>query len=329
MSKLRTATLALLLGLALFGVRAEAARAEADSAASPMQLKQDVTVDARLVTLGDLFRGSVPGPERPVLEAPAPGQSYQLDANWLGQLARNWELPWRPASQFDSIRLTRASLRIEPGVLRMAIADALADRGLAGEIGLDIDGGMPALAISPDGEPTVAVRRLAFDPQSGRFSAALAAPAAGPSEVAVTVTGRAYGLVDVPVLNRRLAPGDTVAEADIEWTTLPADRVGATVVVDAGELLGKTPRRPIRPGVPIRLTDLAVAIAVTKGTLVTIALQSPTMQLTIQGKAMQNGAVGETIRVLNTTSNRTLEGVVVSPSEVAVLPSTPSFGAVQ
>jgi len=324
MSKFRTAILALLLGLALFG-----ARAEADSAESPMQLKPDVTVDARIVTLGDLFHGGVPGPERPVLEAPAPGQSYQLDANWLGQLARNWELPWRPASQFDSVRLTRASLGIEPGVLRMAISDALADRGLTGEIGMDIDGGAPNLAVSLDSEPTIAVERLAFDPQSGRFSAALAAPAAGTTEVTVTVTGRAYGLVDVPVLSRRMAPGETVAQSDIAWTTLPADRIGATVVVDAAELLGKTPRRPIRPGVPIRLTDLAVAVAITKGTLVTIALHSPSMQLTIQGKAMQNGAVGETIRVLNTTSNRTLEGVVVSPSEVAVLPVTPSFGAVQ
>lgn len=324
MIKLRAAFIAFLLGLALC-----AGQAAADTAASPMQLKSDVTVEGRVVTLGDLFIGTVPGPERPVLEAPAPGQSYQLDATWLGQLAHAWALPWRPSSQFDLVRLTRASVGIETGVLRMAISDALAERGLIGEIGMDVDGGMPNVAISLGGEPTVAVQRLAFDPQSGRFSAALVAPAIGTPEVILTVTGRVYGLVDVPVLNRRLAPGETVAESDIEWTTLPADRIGATVVVDAADLLGKTPRRPIRPGVPIRMTDLAVAIAVTKGSLVTLALQTPTMQLTVQGKAMQNGAIGETIRVLNTTSNRTLEGVVVSPTEVAVLPSTPSFGAVQ
>ena len=93
-------------------------------------------------------------------------------------------------------------------------------------------------------------------------------------------------------------------------------------MVDAEELLGKTPRRPIRAETPVRLTDLAVAVAVVKGSLVTIALQTANMQLTTQGRALQNGSIGETIRIANTVSNRTLEAVVVSPSEVAVLPPT-------
>jgi flagella basal body P-ring formation protein FlgA len=49
-----------------------------------------------------------------------------------------------------------------------------------------------------------------------------------------------------------------------------------------------------------------------------VALEGDNMSLTVQGKALQNGAIGDTIRVVNTMSNRTLDAVVVSASRVAV-----------
>jgi flagella basal body P-ring formation protein FlgA len=307
----------------LFAGLAIAARpAASDTAAVPLQLRGEVTVEARIVTLGDLFAGAVPGGERPVVEAPAPGESYRLDANWLAQLAATFNLPWRPSSSFDEVRVTRAGRRIEPGVVRQAIEAALADRGLAGDIGIDIDGGIPVLAVSVGGDPTIAIESLAYEPASGRFTAALVAPAFGRPETTRTVSGRAYALADIPVLSHRMTPGDTITDADLAWITMPADRIAATVVIDAEDLIGKTPRRPIRQETPIRVTDLATAVAVIKGSLIMIALQTPNMQLSVQGRALQNGAIGETVRVMNTTSNRTVEAVVISPTEVAVLPPT-------
>lgn len=320
----------IIAALFVAGFAIAARPAAADTAAAPLQLKSEVVVEARVVTLGDLFAGAVAGGERPVVEAPAPGESYRLDANWLAQLAVALNLPWRPASSFDEVRVTRASLRIEPGVVQQAIESALAERGLAGDIGIDIDGGIPALAVSLGGDPTVAVASLAYEPASGRFTAALVAPSIGRPEATRTVSGRAYALADVPVLSHRMAPGDTITDADLAWITIPADRIGSTVVIDAADLVGKTPRRPIRPETPIRMTDLATAVAVVKGSLIMIALETPNMQLSVQGRAMQNGAIGETIRVMNTMSNRTVEAVVISPTEVAVLPpAATTAGAAQ
>lgn len=320
----------IIAALFVAGFAIAARPAAADTAAAPLQLKSEVVVEARVVTLGDLFAGAVAGGERPVVEAPAPGESYRLDANWLAQLAVVLNLPWRPASSFDEVRVTRASLRIEPGVVQQAIESALAERGLAGDIGVDIDGGIPELAVSLGGDPTVAVASLAYEPASGRFTAALVAPSIGRPEATRTVSGRAYALADVPVLSHRMAPGDTITDADLAWITIPADRIGSTVVIDAADLVGKTPRRPIRPETPIRMTDLATAVAVVKGSLIMIALETPNMQLSVQGRAMQNGAIGETIRVMNTMSNRTVEAVVISPTEVAVLPpAATTAGAAQ
>lgn len=321
---------AILLAFLLLALLLAAGPASAESMGAPLQLKSDITIEDRLVRLGDLFAGPVPGGERAVLEAPKPGESFRLDANWLSQLALAFNLPWRPASTFDEVRLTRAGIAVEPALVRATVASALAERGLQGDVGIDMDSAASGLAVSVGSAPTVALERFLFDPATGRFTATLVAPAAGEVETTRTVTGRAYALVDVPVLKRRVAPGEAITEADLTWITLPADRVGATVAVDAEDLLGKTPRRLIRAETPIRLTDLAVAVAVAKGSLVTIALQTANMQLTTQGRALQNGSIGETIRIMNSVSNRTLEAVVMSPSEVAVLPPTPtSAGAAQ
>jgi len=170
-----------------------------------------------------------------------------------------------------------------------------------------------------DAEPTVAIESLTYDPSSGRFAAAIAAPAMGPAEASATITGRAYTMIDLPVLTRRVSPGDTITEADVTWISMPADRIALGMITDLADLTGKTPRRPLRAQQPVRMSDLVEAVAVTKGSLITVALEGSNMSLTVQGKALQSGAIGDTIRVVNTMSNRTLDAVVVSASRVAVM----------
>jgi flagella basal body P-ring formation protein FlgA len=260
----------------------------------------------------------VSDPARPVAEAPAPGQSVTLDAAWLAALARSIDLPWQPATRFDQVRVTRNGVAIEPGTVKVALLQALNARGVAGDVDIAFDGEGPHLMLPVNAEPTVAIESLTFDPQSGRFAAAVAAPAIGPAEATATISGRALTMVDVPVPNRRVSPGDTITEADIAWISMPADRIAVGVVTELADITGKTPRRPLRAQQPVRSGDLVEAVAVTKGSLVTVALEGSNMTLTVQGKALQNGAIGDTIRVVNTMSNRTLDAVVISASRVAV-----------
>jgi flagella basal body P-ring formation protein FlgA len=310
-------TLALLIGSAGPALAAGSV-ADEQTASAAFSLRNDVEVSDHLIRLGDLFSGAVPNPTRPVAEAPAPGESITLDANWLAAMARYAALPWQPQTRFDQVRVTRDGIAIEPGTVKIALLQALNAQGLTGDYDIDFDGDLPHLILPANTEPTVAVERLNYDPSSGRFAATIAAPAIGPAEANATITGRAYNLIDVPVLSRRVLPGDTITAADISWISMPSDRVALGVLTEVADLTGKTPRRPLRAQQPIRASDLMDAIAVTKGSLITVALQGSNMSLTVQGKALQNGAIGDTIRVVNTMSNRTLDAVVVSASRVAV-----------
>jgi flagella basal body P-ring formation protein FlgA len=49
-----------------------------------------------------------------------------------------------------------------------------------------------------------------------------------------------------------------------------------------------------------------------------VLLQTGNLSLSVQGRAIEEGARGDTIRVFNSASNRQIEGVVVGPDTVAV-----------
>ncbi len=58
---------------------------------------------------------------------------------------------------------------------------------------------------------------------------------------------------------------------------------------------------------------------VAKNSLVTVHLVTANMTLTVQGRAMEDGSMGEAIRVMNTKSNSVITAVVRGPGEVEVV----------
>jgi flagella basal body P-ring formation protein FlgA len=72
---------------------------------------------------------------------------------------------------------------------------------------------------------------------------------------------------------------------------------------------------------PIQTSAIQRPILVAKGSLVTIILRTPKMTLTAQGKALDNGADGDTVRITNSQSKKVIEAEVTGTARVAVVPS--------
>ena len=66
---------------------------------------------------------------------------------------------------------------------------------------------------------------------------------------------------------------------------------------------------------------------VQKGATVLMVLDSPGIALTAQGQAMEAGAIGERIRVLNPISRAVVEAEVVGPDRVRVAPTRGRAGS--
>ena len=284
---------------------------------APM-LRPAVTVDGPVIRLGDLFSDAGALAADPVAAAPAAGMRMTFTSDWLAAMAREHRLAWTPSSAYDQAIVERASRTIG--------ADRIA-RELLGEIGarqrvedaeLQLDNPGLRLVVAADAPDVVAIDGLAIDQRSGRVSAFVSAPAGDPAAMRQRVTARLVYHAELPVLNRALAPGVAIASGDLDVVKVRRDRIGADVATEAVQLIGKTPRRSLRAGEPVRLADVQLPILVHKGDLVTIVLDTGSLQLTAQGKALDDGAKDMLVRVENTKSSRIVDATVSGPGTVAV-----------
>jgi flagella basal body P-ring formation protein FlgA len=198
-----------------------------------------------------------------------------------------------------------------------AVLAALADRrvDVAGA-SLELSGVSARSAIPDDAK--LAVERLAYQPAGQRFTAVLTAASRSEPPQRFTVAGRLRQQIEVPVLNRRLQAGEVITPSDLQWVSVGDRGLPGNAVYDPRELIGRTPRRSLPAGAPVIAADLKRPTVVARGALVTLILSTPSMRLTARGRALDEGAMGDTIRVANAQSRTVVAGVVLANGQVAV-----------
>jgi len=306
------------------GLTAEA-RAAADAATDvtvPVMLKSRVVVDGPVVLLSDLFEGAGDQGATAIARSPAPGKQVEVSARWLAAVAKAYGLAWRPTSRLDRAVVVRSSQTIDSRRIEQAMLDTLSRQGVTGRLSLVLDQPSIRLDLPGDAEPTLAITNLSHNPVSGRFTALVVAPATGIPLAKASISGRVVTMTEIPVLRRHMSPGDVIRSDDIEWIGIRADQIGRSVIIDAENLMGMSPRRPIRPGTAVRADELRAPVVVAKNSLVTIRLDTARLSLTTQGRAMESGASGDVIRVMNTKSNKIINAAVVGSDTVRVVTVT-------
>jgi flagella basal body P-ring formation protein FlgA len=299
-------------------------------AAAAPALRASVTVSAPIVRLGDLFVDA--GKDAAVEIAPAPdaGQRTTYDARWLAAIAKEHHLAWMPGSDYDQVVVERASRAIGSDTIVSKLLAAIATTQPVDNAVIQLDNGGPRLIVPAEADDSVTIDGLTIDPRSGRLSALISAPAGDANAPRQRVVGRLFFQVDMPVLNRSLSPGETITADDLGHRLMRRDQVGPDAVTDASALIGKTPRRALRADDMVRSGDVQVPIIVHKNDLVTIILDTPSLHLSTQAKALDDGAMGAAIRVSNTSSNRVVDAIVRGANTVSVsLPAATVAAAVQ
>jgi len=285
-------------------------------------LRSEVVVEGDRILLGDVFDGIADGAGVAVAQSPAPGKRIVLEADFLARIAQTHRINWRPQSRLDRVMVSRAGTEIGMEAVRTAVAAAIHDSAAGrarGRIEVDLDLRAVDLTVASASAATVGVESLSVDPGTGRFTATVVAPARGPVQARQQVAGRAITLIDLPVPTRRVTPGEVISIRDIDWIQVRDERNLGDVLTDAEALIGQTPRRTLAAGQPVRSRDVAAPITVGKNSSVSMVFETQNMTLIARGRALQDGAVGDTIRVLNTQSNRTIDAVVAAPGLVRIV----------
>ena len=206
----------------------------------------------------------------------------------------------------------RASSRALAG--RYALADA---RNLA--VTFDSAGARPFRSSRADGELTrrahelrSAQRPLRRARSSFRAAQRRGVRCASPAPLTETV--------EAAVPTRALARGEVRQSRRRRDRAPPEGRVRRRRLDHSPRRRPGSPRAArCAPGQALRQTDLVKPELVARNEIVTITYEVPGILLTMRGQALEAGAQGDLINVLNVQSKRTIQATVTGPGRVSVV----------
>jgi flagellar basal body P-ring formation protein FlgA len=281
-------------------------------------LLPSATVTGDTIHISDIFRDAGAHANDPVAAAPAPGMRVTYNAAWLGSVAREHHLTWQPSSDFDQTSVERASRTINSDTVGQRILSAVSADTPTSDTSIQLDNPGLRFLVPAEASDDMTLDGLNVDQRTGRFSVFVTAPANSNNAQRQRVSGRVVYQVTIAVPAHAMSIGDIFGPSDVSETKLPRERVASDAVTNPQQLVGKAARRILRAGETVRAGDIAEPVVVHKGDLVTITLNTAGMQLTAQGKAVEDGAMGAAIRVTNTQSSRVIDTVVAGPNSVVV-----------
>lgn len=289
-------------------------------AAEQVHLKQTAVISGSSVMLSDIFSGIGTDKDLVIAAAPAPGQKLNFGARGLRRIAKRAGLDWQPAHGRELVKIERASRMVPLINARLAIEDALMAGHVSDEIEIEFAQSRLRMLISEDKEPTVQVHDLIYDARTRQFSASLSAPADDPDALRVSVKGRVHAVVEMPVPQRHIRPGEVIKASDIGWRKVRARQSTYNTIGSVEALIDHTARRPLIAGRLVRRTDVRPRELVRKSDFVTVHFRSAAMSLTTRGLALEAGARGDVIRIRNPRSKKIIEGKVVGPNVAIIQP---------
>lgn len=123
-------------------------------------------------------------------------------------------------------------------------------------------------------------------------------------------------LADSLTTTRAIRPATVLAPSDL---AVMATVVPGTLTSPA-DVVGQEARITLYPGRPIRPGDVGPPALVDRNQLVQLLYRTDTLTIRTEGRALDRGAAGDRVRVMNLSSRSTVSGVVSETGLVVVSP---------
>lgn len=312
---LRVAVIAGCLALAQGAAAAESS----DRAASRApKLKREAFVASEFVRIGDLIDGAGAAAGIAIFRAPDIGETGSVPAYRVLDAARTHGLAGVDTQGNTEVAVTRAGRVLAAADIEAAIARALAARGgVADARNLTVTFDRDPQSLHLESTADLRAAYVSYSARSGRFDVVLELPGGTAPAAPQRYSGYAIETVPVAVPLRALARGEVVKAADLTIERRPKADFRDSAP-PATEATGLAVRHPVRAGQPLRVSDLMRPEIVQRNEAVTLVYEAPGLVLTIRGKALDAGAEGDLVSVLNIQSKRTVQGTVAGPARVVV-----------
>jgi flagella basal body P-ring formation protein FlgA len=281
-------------------------------------LKPAASITGEIVRIGDLVENAGAVAEVPIFRAPDLGQTGSVAASRIVDAVLPHGIVDLDLRGLTEVVVTRASHAITPADLEARIARALAGRQLsteAGSLSVAFDSEVRTIHVEPDTDLRIA--RMSFEPRSGRFDVLF--DRGGRNRSLIRFTGTYAETFEAVVLARSLASGEVVRAADVTTMRRPKSESAGNAIGAHKDAVGMVTRRALRTGQVLRQSDLTKQELVARNDNVTITYEVPGIVLTMGGKALEAGAQGDAISVMNMQSRRQIQAIVAGPGHVVVV----------
>jgi flagella basal body P-ring formation protein FlgA len=318
---MRTLTITLAFAFAL-----PAAALAQDAETAAPALKRAVTVASAAVRIGDLVQNAGAAADIPVFRAPDLGQTGAVPVATVLDALRPYGLTDVDAHGLAEITVTRASRDFSVKQIEHRIAATFAGRnGLGAEhnLALTFDRDVRPIDVEPSAGD-LEMERAVYDPSTGRFDVVFEIEnSTAARHMRLRYTGTLVDTVEAVVLQRSLARGEIIKNSDVLVVRRPRATIGPDTLTRLDRAVGFAVRNAAEAGRPLRASEIMKPELIHRDDAVMISYAMPGLTLNLRGKALDGGANGEIINVLNAQSKRTVQGIVAGPGRVTLVSATP------
>jgi len=126
-------------------------------------------------------------------------------------------------------------------------------------------------------------------------------------------------LVAQTVVAERALRAHTVVVAD---DLALSDQAVGGAAGDLDTVAGRELRTAVYKGQPILLSNLTAPALIERNQMVTLVFDNGAVTISVEGRALDRGGLGDLIRVMNTMSRQTVQGVIAADGTVRVNPDS-------
>lgn len=294
-----------------------------------IRIKDDVTVKGSVVTLREIATFSPDTDPRvdalsriDVAAAPSPGNGVSLNRSFL-----SYKIGSALSSKGEDISLEippTVTLRRSANIIRRSQLEDIFKEHVRSHSAWDPEKlafekvEVPESVALPEGKVHWEIWDRGSDRYLGHVGLSINFYVDGKQIRNVPVSGMITLKQEILKAARKINPGQVLSREDVNLVGEQSRNLQRDVLTDVETAVGKRAVRSIQAGQPISAQMLDAPPVVKKGNRVLIVAKNEVIRVSTSGKAIEDGRVGEEVRVVNLSSGKEIYGTVKGPGMVEV-----------
>ncbi len=212
-----------------------------------------------------------------------------------------------------------ASLKLGSDEVTEALQNEFVEQGVDGEVEIEIFGGKSSFDLPNAKVAKILFSNFSVDEEQNRFTTDAEIFADGKPVEKTELVGRYFVMAEVWLPVRDIMRDEIIKADDLEIKKMRSNRLREDDVISQNQLVGKQAVRTIKAGKPVSKRDIREEIVIRKGQNVLAVYNHKGLQITAKLEALEDGAKGNKIKLLNTKSQKEIFGEVVDKNTVNIM----------